>query len=271
MRLFKQPLVLQNISLISVKNKIKMNSLITELPPIIYTPIINQNQNKLVTKLVTKLATKVITQPPGLHKTITSTYRLGDLVLLKLSEEEKKEILIDYPNSIGSKYIIEKNKNTHIQNIDLFSKIVQEYIEKNKDVLPKDIENSTVIHLRLGDVIAGNEWHEKLKRPLDVNTIIKSIQSNSKNKDNKKYILGKCHFGKGGSTNYEECITLSNKYLQEVVKSLNAEHFDSGNADIDLCCAVKAKLFVQGKGYFSKLIVEVRKKLNLENIETQCC
>jgi hypothetical protein len=70
MRLFKQPPVLQNISLISVKNKIKMNSLITKLPPIIYTPILNQNPNKLVTKLVTKSMTK----PPALHKTITSTY-----------------------------------------------------------------------------------------------------------------------------------------------------------------------------------------------------
>jgi len=262
MRLFKQPPVLQNISSVSVKNKIKMN-IFTQLPPIIYTPMLNRNPNKLVTKSITK--------PPAFHKTITSTYRLGDLVLLYLSEEEKKEILTDHPNSIGSKYIVEKNKNTHIQNIDLFSKIVLEYIEKNKEILPKDIENSTVIHLRLGDVIAGNEWHEKLKRPLDVNSIIKSIQSNSKNKDNKKYILGKCFFAKSSSTNYDECITLSNNYLEEVIKSLNAEHFDSGNADIDLCCAIKAKLFVQGKGYFSKLIVETRKKLNLENIETQCC
>ena len=262
MRLFKQPPVLQNISSVSVKNKIKMN-IFTQLPPIIYTPMLNRNPNKLVTKSITK--------PPAFHKTITSTYRLGDLVLLYLSEEEKKEILTDHPNSIGSKYIVEKNKNTHIQNIDLFSKIVLEYIEKNKEILPKDIENSTVIHLRLGDVIAGNEWHEKLKRPLDVNSIIKSIQSNSKNKDNKKYILGKCFFAKSSSTNYDECITLSNNYLEEVIKSLNAEHFDSGNADIDLCCAIKAKLFVQGKGYFSKLIVETRKKLNLENIETHCC
>ena len=262
MRLFKQPPVLQNISSVSVKNKIKMN-IFTQLPPIIYTPMLNRNPNKLVTKSITK--------PPAFHKTITSTYRLGDLVLLYLSEEEKKEILNDRPNSIGSKYIVEKNKNSHIQNIDLFSKIVQEYIEKNKEILPKDIENSTVIHLRLGDVIAGNEWHEKLKRPLDVNSIIKSIQSNSKNKDNKKYILGKCFFAKSSSTNYDECITLSNNYLEEVIKSLNAEHFDSGNADIDLCCAIKAKLFVQGKGYFSKLIVETRKKLNLENIETHCC
>ena len=116
MRLFKQPPVLQNISLVSVKNKIKMNSLFNQLPPIIYTPILNRNPTKLVTKVIIK--------PPVLHKTITSTYRLGDLVLLYLSEEEKKEILTDHPNSIGSKYIVEKNKNTHIQNIDLFSKIL---------------------------------------------------------------------------------------------------------------------------------------------------
>ena len=76
MRLFKQPPVLQNISLVSVKNKIKMNSLFNQLPPIIYTPILNRNPTKLVTKVIIK--------PPVLHKTITSTYRLGDLVLLNL-------------------------------------------------------------------------------------------------------------------------------------------------------------------------------------------
>jgi len=266
MRLFKQPVVLQKISLVSVKNKKSSSSLFSQLAPIIYTPTPNPNQNPNPTKLVTKK----MTQPPTFSNKIVSTYRLGDLVLLQLSPKEKNEILIDHPNSIGSKYIIEKNKNTHIKNIDLLSMIVQEYIEKYKEVLPKDIENSTVIHLRLGDVVAGNEFHEKLKRPLSVNSIINSIQSNSINKDNKKYILGKCFFAKPSSTNYEECITLSNNYLKEVVTSLNAEHFDSGNADIDLCCAVKAKLFVQGKGYFSKLIVELRKKLNLENIETHC-
>jgi len=53
------------------------------------------------------------------------------------------------------------------------------------------------------------------------------------------------------------------------MNELNAEHFDSVNADIDLCCAVKSKLFIQGKGYYSKLIVEIRKKLNLQSIETR--
>lgn len=37
-----------------------------------------------------------------------SSYRLGDLVLLNLNENEENEILTDYPNSIGSKYILKK-------------------------------------------------------------------------------------------------------------------------------------------------------------------
>ena len=85
---------------------------------------------------------------------------------------------------------------------------------------------------------------------------------------NKKYVIGKCFFAKTSSTNYEECINYSNKYLQNIINELNAEYFNSENADIDLCCAIKSKVFVQGRGFFSKLIVEIRKKLNLQNIET---
>ena len=47
-----------------------------------------------------------------------------------------------------------------------------------------------------------------------------------------------------------------------MINELEAEYFVSNNADIDLCCAVKSKVFVQGKGFFSRLIVEIRKKLN---------
>ena len=62
---------------------------------------------------------------------------------------------------------------------------------------------------------------------------------------------------------------LSNNYLQESLNELNAIHFNSNNADIDLCCAIKAKHFVQGKGFYSQLIVEVRRCLGLNSIETR--
>jgi len=193
-----------------------------------------------------------------------SSYRLGDLVLLDLNESEKNDMLKDHPHSIGSKYILEKRKNNCRNNIDLITKIIMENIEQNLDLLPKNITESTLIHLRLGDVIAGNACHEKIKRPLKIN-YIKSLLADD---INPKYVIGKCFFAKTSSKNYEECINLSNEYLHNVINELQAEHFNSGNADIDLYCGIKSKIFVQGKGYFSKLIVEVRKKLNLYSIET---
>jgi len=193
-----------------------------------------------------------------------SSYRLGDLLLLFLDENEENEILNQHPNSIGSKYILKKRSNNYSgDNIDLITEIVLEHIEQNLELLPNNISDSTTIHLRLGDVVAGNEWHEIIKRPFQID----HIQSLLINDFNKKYIIGKCFFAKPSSNNYEDCINLSNIYLQDAINKLQAEHFNSGNADIDLCCAVKSKLFVQGRGYFSKLIVEIRKKLNLNNIE----
>jgi hypothetical protein len=193
-----------------------------------------------------------------------SSYRLGDLVLLELNENETNELLSDYPNSIGAKYILEKRKNINYNKIDLITKIVLEYIEQNQELLPNDITKSTLIHLRLGDVIAGNEWHELEKRPFNVSYLKLLVAHDT----NKKYVIGKCFFARPSSSNYEECITKSNEYLQTVMNEIQAEHFDSGNADIDLCCAIKSKLFIQGKGYFSKLIVEIRKRLKLPCIET---
>lgn len=194
-----------------------------------------------------------------------SSYRLGDLVLINnLNENEQNEILTEHPNSIGSKYILEKRNGNCEDNIDLVTKIVVEHMEQVLDLLPKDIAESTLIHLRLGDVIAGNQWHECLKRPLEVSHLKSLIE----NDNNPKYVIGKCFFARTSSTNYEECVNLSNEYLNKVLNELQATHFDSGNADVDLCCAVKSKTYIQGRGFFSKLIVEVRKKLNLCSIET---
>jgi hypothetical protein len=195
-----------------------------------------------------------------------SSYRLGDLIFLGLNSDETNKLLFEYPNSFGSEYIEEKQKNPDSNNIDIITTIVLKHIDNYKYNLPQDIENSTLIHLRLGDVISGDMWHEKRKRPFEPEYIKSLIQNNT----DKKYVIGKCFFAETSSTNYVECIIESNKYLNKILQTFNAEHYDSGNADIDLCCAIKSKLFVQGRGYFSKLIVEIRKKLGLECIENIC-
>lgn len=190
-----------------------------------------------------------------------SSYRLGDAFQSKLYDEDIEEILREHPNTIGAEYLSsQKKKETKC--IDTITSIVQKHLEKNKHLLPEDIEKSTVIHLRLGDVVAGNTWHEKLKRPFDVE-FYKSIIPNQKT-----YVIGKPFFAKTSSTNYEESITKSENYIKTLINELDANRFDGGHADVDLCCAVACECFVQGKGFFSDLIVEIRKKLNKKNIET---
>jgi hypothetical protein len=198
--------------------------------------------------------------------TVISSYRLGDLVLLQLSDIEKMEILQEHPQSIGSKFILNRNdpNNNQRSSIDVITEIVLGYIKQHSNRLPSDISESIVIHLRLGDVVAGNEYHEKQKRPLAVEYLKKRIANDT----SKRYVIGKAFFAKTSSTNYDECTRLSDSYLQNVLDELQAEHLKSESADIDLCCAVKAKLFIQGRGFFSRLIVEIRKKLHLESIET---
>jgi hypothetical protein len=190
-----------------------------------------------------------------------SSYRLGDAYQSKLYDEDIEALLREHPNTIGSEYLLSEKKQES-KCIDTITEIVQKYIEKNKHLLPKDIETSTVIHLRLGDVVEGNTWHERLKRPFDVD-LYKSIIPNQKT-----YVIGKPFFANTSSTNYEESIQTSEKYLEKLINELGATHFDGGHADIDLCCAVACECFVQGKGFFSDLIIQIRKKLNLKNIET---
>jgi hypothetical protein len=199
-----------------------------------------------------------------------SSYRLGDLVLLELNQVEIDEILTEHPDTIASRFITEKRNNNPENNpntnLDIITKIVVEYIEKYSAHLPQNVSESTVIHLRIGDVVGGNEEHEIIKRPLTV----EHIQTLVENDTNPKYVIGKCFFARPSSTNYEECIQLSNEYLQNVITELQAVHFNSGNADIDFCFAVKSKRFIQGRGFYSRLIVEVRKRLQLfDNMETR--
>lgn len=197
-----------------------------------------------------------------------SAYRLGDLYAIGLSADEVSEILDQHPESIGAEYAI---ANPELRSrIDIVSSIAWRRASKYARMLPEDIDTSTVIHLRLGDVVAGTEYHERCKRPLSVEHLRRTVPSTA----DKTYIIGKCFFAAPSSTNYDECIRTSTQYLDDVLRDLNAEHFDGGTADADLCCAIKCKRFVQGRGYFSQLIVDIRKHMSAvtglewENVET---
>ena len=187
----------------------------------------------------------------------TSFYRLGDIVIQDINDLSLNNIILkEYPNTIGSEFILSRNR------ITLITQITLRHLQKYKHLYPEDIQNSTVIHLRLGDSM-GEYYYEKRLRPLDVDYYKKNIP------DGKIYVIGKCHFEKGmSSTNYEECSELSNQYMQNVLNTLDATHFDGGHPDIDMCFAVVAKHFVQGRGYYSQLIVEIRRCLGLKSIET---
>jgi hypothetical protein len=194
-----------------------------------------------------------------------SSYRLGDLIILEyLNEREINKILRDHPDSIGSEYILERRINKTDNNIDIVTKIVLGRMTKIIHLLPSDISDSTVVHLRLGDVVCGRKNHEREKRPLGIEVIKSSLAKD--NDVNKKYVIGKCFFAAPSSTNYQKSIDASNEYLRMVLDQLNATHFDSNDADIDLCCAVKAGAFLPGMGHFTQLILRIRNKLGLKNI-----
>ena len=181
------------------------------------------------------------------------SYRLGDLFYKLLKKKDTIQLILENPDTIGSEYAESSKHDMHT-----LVSIVNKYSEKYEHMLPDDIETSTVIHVRLGDAVMGNTWHEKIKRPIDI-TKYNKINSNV---DNNIYVIGKCHICTiHASTNHNEMIAESNKYMNEMLTFLNARHFDGQHADIDLICACKANVFVQGQGYYSKLIVEIRKHM----------
>jgi hypothetical protein len=210
-----------------------------------------------------------------MSNSILSSYRLGDLVILSnLTEYEKDNLSKEHPNSFGDEYIklnlpstIFTNKIEN--NIKHITSIITNFINNNNNLFPSDIEDSIVIHLRLGDVIAGLNNFEIVKRPFDID-LLQSIISSIKEPYKNIYIIGKSHYGSGtfDIDKYDECKLLSDKYLNDCLSRFNAIHFNSNNPDIDLCCAIKSKLFIQGKGNYSKLILEIRKHLNLNSLET---
>ena len=105
-----------------------------------------------------------------------SSYRLGDLMHSLLYPNEVHLLANEHPGSIGADYILRQDDQTGIKKM---AKIVLSHIDKYKELFPQDIKESTVIHLRLGDVVSGNAEHERTKRPIDVE-YYKSVNIDSK-------------------------------------------------------------------------------------------
>ena len=191
-----------------------------------------------------------------------SSYRIGDIIVQGVNDASlNSELLTENPNTIGSDYIL-SDPILKFDRIGLATQIILNHSQKYNHLFPQDVKDSTVVHLRLGDSL-GDHFYEKRLRPIDVSYYQLVIPHG------KVYVIGKCHFGKGSSTNYDECIELSNKYMRDILNTLGATHFDGGHPDIDLCFAIKSKCFIQGRGFYSQLIVEVRRRLGLKSVETQ--
>jgi hypothetical protein len=191
-----------------------------------------------------------------------SSYRIGDIIVQGVNDASlNSEVLTENPNTIGSDYIL-SDPILKFDRIGLATQIILNHSQKYNHLFPQDVKDSTVVHLRLGDSL-GDHFYEKRLRPIDVSYYQLVIPHG------KVYLIGKCHFGKGSSTNYDECTELSNKYMRDILNTLGATHFDGGHPDIDLCFAIKAKYFIQGRGFYSQLIVEVRRRLGLKSVETQ--
>jgi hypothetical protein len=185
-----------------------------------------------------------------------SCYRIGHIIQGPNDTKMNSDLLLEHPNTIGSDYILSENK---MDPIGIATQIILNHNQKYNHLFPKDITDSTVVHLRLGD--SFDHFYEKL-RPLDVSYYQLVIPHG------KVYVIGKCHFGKGNSSTNDECTELSKQYMSKILNTLGARHFDGGHPDIDLCFAIKAKHFIQGRGFYSQLIVEVRRRLGLKSVET---
>lgn len=205
------------------------------------------------------------------------SYRLGDAYFIgqNMGPDEFNGIVDNHPNTIAADFLLSKKKwlSPSYRKIDVVVPIVQKYLKKYENLMPSNIEESTVIHLRLGDSLCGTSWHELLKRPKKAEDIKNIILRKDKNIDlDNVFVIGKAFFvdkkNSGGEStgNWDEGKRLSANYMNEILREFNATHFDGGSPDIDFCCGVMAKNFIQAPGHFSLLITQIRTKLGKKSV-----
>ena len=97
------------------------------------------------------------------------SYRLGDLLHNNLHYTERLRLYKENPNSIGGRYIRHVGGVAKSRMINFTALLIVVHETCNKSCIPQN--QTTSIHLRVGDVVCGSHWHEINKRPLEVKRI----------------------------------------------------------------------------------------------------
>tara|TARA_A100001015_G_scaffold267094_1_gene316849 strand:+ start:1799 stop:2518 length:720 start_codon:yes stop_codon:yes gene_type:complete len=192
-------------------------------------------------------------------------YRFGDVIFNRgyYWKDSIDYIIENMPDTILGKYLHSKKNIYKLESNHLicekFNNVINEHINKNKIILPKEYE--LVIHLRAGDVVDINWFLQK-----DYHHIIRSYIN--------KYNINKCtfctafHYGNYIERNLwiysNENLERNKSKLHNLFEKLTNEFnilFDvksSLNIDDDFIYMLKADHFVSDKGGFSILIKNIR-------------
>lgn len=181
-------------------------------------------------------------------------YRLGDVIFQRLEKPHFARDHLNYKNTIAGTIMEQatygKPWNTPYD-IEMVDHIVLKECQQYNTTF---VANNTAIHLRIGDVVCGNEGHERSKRPYPISGYKLFYRP---------FVFGTVFFTRTSATH---CIAESNAYVVSVLNVTHGILIKNHTADYDFCAMLSAKTFVRGKGTFSDAISWIRRKRMLKTI-----
>lgn len=190
-------------------------------------------------------------------------YRISDMITTGYHKDffmGKRYHFKHYPDSIVSKYF---RKTNEINRFDILKELVDNYKLEKKI----DYENTTLIHLRLGEVIeeskySGKDFFEKqidwslfnTSRYVNSKKYYEYILDNNKNIPRKVIIYSGGCFSSNKSKKSKEYINLLKSFLEEREFKVINTYYNSNNPDEDFAVMSKSKHFIRSGGGYSKLV-----------------
>lgn len=187
-------------------------------------------------------------------------YRLGDIIAHPAGgccgdhQQLARDIQKAYPNSLVTKYLQYSNVPSNYTALEIAL----------AEVCPKNLrETNILIHLRLGDVVCGQSWHEAMKRPFPVEVLAKALEPYGAGY--KK--IGLCYDITQSSIS-SNCDQESREYIAKIKRRFPQafHYYPNAFADIHFCAMMNVPLFVAGRGFFSRSIIEARAQRGLPSL-----